>query len=204
MAAQRDTTPHTKGWVLHWAALYDLRGWLFLRGRERAFRERLADLARLQPGQSVLDIGCGTGTLAIAAKRRVGPSGTVLGVDPSPEMIARARKKAGKAGLDVTFTLGAAEALPFPDAQFDVVLSTLVMHHLPGEVRAQGARSIRRLLRPGGHALVVDFARPGRFHGHKHVDMPELIAFLSEAGLEVVDSGDVGVRNLSFVLAFRN
>jgi ubiquinone/menaquinone biosynthesis C-methylase UbiE len=175
--------------------------WLFLLGRERAYRERLLDLARITPGQSVLDVGCGTGSLAIAAKRRVGPSGAVHGIDPSPEMIARAGRKAAKASLDVTFTIGAAEALPFPDAHFDAVLSTLMMHHLPHDVRPQFARSIRRLLRPGGLALVVDYARPARFHRHEHVDMTGLGTSLGEAGLAVVKSGDVGVRGQSFLLA---
>ena len=89
----------TKGLVMHSTArYYDLLTWLLTLGRERAFRDRLVDLARLAPGESVLDAGCGTGTLAIAAKRRVGPSGAVHGIDASPEMIARARRKAAKAG----------------------------------------------------------------------------------------------------------
>jgi ubiquinone/menaquinone biosynthesis C-methylase UbiE len=111
----RHSAPGTKGRVLHSAVGYDLLAWLLLLGRERAFRERLVRLARLESGQSVLDIGCGTGSLALAAKRRVGHSGTVQGIDASPEMITRARKKASKAGVDVTFTDGVVETLPFPD-----------------------------------------------------------------------------------------
>src|SRR5262245_14466684 len=94
---QPQQAPDTKGDVLHFAAVYDLIAWIHLRGRERAFREHLVRLARLEPGESVLDVGCGTGSLAIAAKRTVGPAGTVQGIDPSTEMIARARKKARKA-----------------------------------------------------------------------------------------------------------
>jgi len=207
--SDRDTAPGTRGHVLHWAAGYDLLAWLLLLGRERAFRRRLVDLARLEPGQSVLDVGCGTGTLAIEAKRRVGPSGAVQGVDPSPEMIARARKKAAKAGLNVTFTKGVVEALPIADGQFDVVLSTLMLHHLPGEERRQCAREIGRMLKPGGRALVVDFGEPTRegrsfidhFHWHGGVDVREIAALLSEAGLEVVETGPVGLLHLDFVLA---
>src|SRR4051812_9706934 len=80
-------SPGTKGRVLHSAAGYDALVWLLSLGRERAFRERLVRLSQLRAGQSVLDIGCGTGSLAIAAKRVVGPSGTVDGIDASPEMI---------------------------------------------------------------------------------------------------------------------
>jgi SAM-dependent methyltransferase len=68
-------------------------------------------------------IGCGTGSLAIAAKRSAGLFGSVYGIDASPEMIARARKKARKAGVDVTFTNGVVDGLPFPDEHFDAVLS---------------------------------------------------------------------------------
>jgi ubiquinone/menaquinone biosynthesis C-methylase UbiE len=205
----RHSAPGTKGRVLHSAAGYDLMAWLLLLGREGAFRERLVQLARLEPGQSVLDIGCGTGSLAIAAKRRVGPSGSVQGIDASPEMIARARRKASKTGVDVTFTNGVVEALPFPDRHFDAVLSTLMLHHLPRDARRQCARELRRVLKPGGHVLAVDFggASGGRkglldhFHRHGRVDVHDIVTLLSEAGLGIVESGAVGVRDLNFVLA---
>jgi ubiquinone/menaquinone biosynthesis C-methylase UbiE len=201
--------PGTRGRVLHSAAGYDLLVWLLLLGRERAFRERLVRLARLETGQSVLDVGCGTGSLAITAKRRVGPAGTVRGVDASPEMIARARRKAHKAGVDVSFTEGVVETLPFPDGGFDAVLSTLMLHHLPGDARRQCALEMRRVLKPGGYVLAVDFGRtPGgrkglieRFHRHGRIDMDHLVAILSEAGLQIVERGAVGVRDLNFVLA---
>jgi ubiquinone/menaquinone biosynthesis C-methylase UbiE len=203
------SAPRTKGRVLHSAAGYDLLAWLLLLGRERAFRERLVQLARLQPGQSVLDIGCGTGSLAIAAKRRVGPLGSVHGIDASPEMIARARKKASKAGMDVTFTNGVVEGLPFPDEHFDAVLSTLMLHHLPRAAREQCVREIRRVLKPGGRVLAVDFGGAAghrkslieHFHRHGRVDVHDIIKLLSEAGLEIIESGAVGVRDLNFVLA---
>jgi ubiquinone/menaquinone biosynthesis C-methylase UbiE len=146
--------PATKGRVMRSSArFYDLMVWLLTLGRERPFRERLVELARLQPGESVLDVGCGTGTLAIAAKRRVGPTGVVHGIDASPEMIARATRKAKKAGVHVTFRTAVVEALPFPDRQLDVVLSTLMLHHLPRPTREQSAREIRRVLKPGGRVL---------------------------------------------------
>jgi ubiquinone/menaquinone biosynthesis C-methylase UbiE len=205
----RHSAPGTKGRVLHSAAGYDLLAWLFLLGRERAFRETLVRLARLEPGQSVLDIGCGTGSLAIAAKRRVGPLGRVHGIDASPEMIARARKKARKAGVDVTFTNGVVERLPLPDERFDAVLSTLMLHHLPRAAREQCVREIRRVLKPGGRVLAVDFGGATgdrkslieHFHRHGHVAMQEIVQLLGEAGLEIIESGPVGVRDLSFVLA---
>jgi ubiquinone/menaquinone biosynthesis C-methylase UbiE len=197
----------TTGRLIHWAAGYDLVAWAFLLGRERAFRERLIDLARLQSGERVLDVGCGTGTLAIAAKRRVGPTGSVVGIDASPEMVARASKKATKAGVDVAFKNAIVESLPFPDASFDAVLSTMMLHHLPRKAREQCAREMRRMLKPGGRALAVDFGPPQRrnllahFHRHGHVELRDLVGLLSGTGMNVLESGAVGMRNLQFVLA---
>jgi ubiquinone/menaquinone biosynthesis C-methylase UbiE len=207
--ADRHAAPGTKGRVLHAAAGYDLLVWLYLLGRERQFRDRLLDLARLAPGEAVLDIGCGTGSLAIAARGRVGAGGAVDGLDASAEMIARARRKAAKAGADVAFTVGVVETLPYPDARFDVVLSTLMLHHLPAAAREQCMREMRRVVKPGGRVLAVDFgARRGERRGflahiHRHggVALDEIVALLRAAGFEVVDRGEVGLRNLNFALA---
>ena len=202
--------PVTKGAVMRSSArFYDLMVWLLTFGRERSFRERLVELARLQPGESVLDVGCGTGSLAIAAKGRVGPTGIVHGIDASPEMIARATRKAEKAGVTVNFRTAVVEALPFPDRQLDVVLSTLMLHHLPRATREQSAREIRRVLKPGGRVLAVDFGMPGRhrkgiishLHRRGHLSLDTVIELLSGSGLTVVETGPVGVKDLHFTLA---
>jgi ubiquinone/menaquinone biosynthesis C-methylase UbiE len=196
--------------VVHWAVRYDLLVTLLTLGRERRFRERLLEPARLESGESVLDIGCGTGTLAIAAKRRVEPSGVVRGIDASPEMIARAQRKADKAGADIAFEIAPAQLLPFPDAQFDVVLSTVMLHHLSRSGREQAVREARRVLKPGGRLLAVDFVRSSgkgllaHFHRHGRVNPRDLIALVTEAGLSVVDSGPSGPWDLQFVLARRD
>lgn len=200
--------PATAGRVLHWAARYDLLVWLLTHGRSRAFRKRLVDLAHLAPGESVLDVGCGTGSLAIAARRRVRTDGHVVGIDASPEMIARATSKANRAGIDVSFKVAVAEALPFPETCFDVVLSTLMLHHLPRKVRQQCAREIRRVLKPQGRVLVADFAQAqsrsgllAHLHRRGHVDPRDVAALLEEAGFRCVESGPVGISSLHFVLA---
>jgi ubiquinone/menaquinone biosynthesis C-methylase UbiE len=206
-----DGAPAASGIVVHWAARYDWLVWLLTLGRERRFRERLLRPARLQRGESVLDVGCGTGTLAIAARRLVGAEGEVHGVDASPEMIARARGKAARAKANVTFDTAFAQALPYPDARFDVVLSTVMLHHLPTKTRQQGVREMRRVLEPGGRLLAVDFVRSsgrkrgllGHFHRHGRVEPRALVELVSGAGLNVVDSGAVGAWDLQFVLAER-
>lgn len=208
MTTINETVPATKGLVLHGAVGYDLLVWLLTHGRTRAFRTKMVDLARLESGEAVLDVGCGTGSLAIAAKRRVGTHGQVSGIDASPEMIARATSKAAKMGSDVFFKTAVAEALPFADAAFEVVLSTLMLHHLPRRVRQQCLSEIRRVLKPEGRVLVVDFGRPqdksgflAHFHRHGHVDPREIVSLLAEAGFRAIDQGAVGISSLQYVLA---
>jgi ubiquinone/menaquinone biosynthesis C-methylase UbiE len=210
MISSPETAPATTGRVLHWAARYDLLVWLLTHGKHRAFRKRLVDLACLAAGESILDVGCGTGSLAIAAKHQVGTGGAVVGIDASPAMISRATSKAAKARIDVSFKTAVAEALPFRDEQFDVVLSTLMLHHLPRKVRQQCAREIHRVLKRHGRVLVVDFAHAqskqgflAHFHRHGHVDPREIIALLEHAGFRYADSGLVGISSLQFVLAYR-
>src|SRR5262249_52913582 len=209
-STERKETPSQTGALIHAAAGYDLVVWLLTLGRERAFREKMLSLAHLKPGESVIDVGCGTGSLAIAAKRQVGPSGSVHGVDPSPEMIARAEKKARKAGVEVVFKEAFAQSLPFPDGQFDAVLSTLMLHHLPPKARREFAVEVRRVLKPGGRVLAIDFGKSARqhkgllhpfHHRHGHVAPDEIIAVLNEAGLNPVESGAVGIRDLQFLVA---
>jgi ubiquinone/menaquinone biosynthesis C-methylase UbiE len=209
-ASEKNETDTKPGLVLHAAATYDLLIWLVTLGRERAFREKMLRLAHLKQGESVLDVGCGTGSLAIAAKRQVGPKGTVCGLDASVEMIARAEKKARKAGVDVGFKNAFAQSLPFPAAQFDVVLTTIMLHHLPKKGRWELAGEICRVLKPGGRVLAIDFGRTARdrksfldhFHRrHGYVEFNEIVTLLKDAGFNVAESGAVGMRDLEFVLA---
>ena len=206
---ERSEARSTTGIVLHRPLSYDIFLWLASLGRERAYREKVLDLANLKSGESVLDIGCGTGTLAIAARRRVGPAGKVYGVDASPEMLARARKKANKDGAEVVFSNGLVEALPFPGGEFDAVLSTVMLHHQDLKARQRCAHEVGRVLKPGGRVLAVDFARPAKgkkglldhFHHHGYINLQDLVALFAKAGLSVLHSGAVGIGDLQFILA---
>jgi len=201
-------TPGTSSKLIHWARSYDLLVWVLTLGRDRAFREQTLDLAQVALGESVLDIGCGTGTLAIAAKHRVGSAASVAGVDASPEMIARACKKARRARVEVTFATADVENLPYAAGTFDVVLSTVMLHHLSEQARQKCIGEVRRVLKPGGRLLVLDFggaatrrARPGWVHHHAQFNLLEVVPQLRAAGLSRLESGSAGFRDLQFVRA---
>ena len=199
--------PGTHGLVLHWAARYDLLAWLLTHGRERELREAIIRLAGLESGHDVLDIGCGTGTLAIAATRHVGTTGGAMGIDASPAMIARANRKAEKAGARASFQVALAENLPLPDRRFDIVFSTLMLHHLPRKTRQQCAREIERVLRVGGRVVAVDFGRAKRrgllahFHRHGHVEVEDIVNLFAAVGLTPTRTGSLGMNDLNFVVA---
>ena len=127
--------------------------------RERIFKERLLDRARLCPGEDVLDLACGTGTLAIAAARAT-PGARVVGVDADPVVLAKARVKARRAGVDLAFDQALSTALPYENGGFDVVLSSLFFHHLDDDAKAASGDEILRILRPGGRLVVGDIGRP--------------------------------------------
>ena len=162
-SASKSSAKGTKGLILNGGWRYDLMGWFcdtfLFRGQWRELRQRTANLAHIQSGEQVLDVGCGTGTLAIEVVRRVGTAGRVAGVDPSTQQIARARSKGARRNVPIDFQIGVIEHLPFPDQTFDVVLSTLMMHHLPDSLKRQGLAEIARVLKPEGRLIIADFKR---------------------------------------------
>lgn len=128
--------------------------------REGTFKRALLDQAAIEAGQQVLDFGCGTGTLAIAAQRRR-PGVEVSALDADPAILAIAAGKARRAGADIAFELGRSSALPYADERFDRVLSSLFFHHLSWGDKLLAARQMHRVLRPAGELHVADWGRAG-------------------------------------------
>jgi ubiquinone/menaquinone biosynthesis C-methylase UbiE len=207
-ASQHTESLRTGGIVLHSAAAYDVLLTALSFGRERALRRGILNRANLKLGERVLDIGCGTGTTAIIAKELVGAEGSVCGIDASLEMIARARRKAFRARVQIDFVQATVETLPFPDGHFDAVLSSMMLHHLPAAVRRQCGLEVRRVLKPGGRVFAVDFTTaPGQkgiiahFHRHGHISFAELVDIFREARMTIQSSGAAGVADLHYVIA---
>ena len=138
------------------AHYYDLIMVLLTQGRERKLRQKTLDLAKIKPGDKVLEIGCGTGTLTIAAGSRVGTDGEAAGIDIAPEMISTAMKKAARKGAKVSFQAGSIASIPFPENRFDVVLCSFMIYHMPEDIRIKGLAEIHRVLKPGGRLFIID------------------------------------------------
>lgn len=126
--------------------------------RERAFKAALLDQAKLQPGDRVLDLGCGTATLTIAAKQG-SPASDIKGLDGDPQILQRVRAKAQTAGVDLRFEQAMSHQTPFREASFDIVLSSLFFHHLTRDAKLATLREVRRVLKPGGELHVADWGK---------------------------------------------
>src|SRR3972149_8626936 len=126
--------------------------------RQSTFKPRLVEQARIEKDHRVLDLGCGTATLTLLSKRDH-PGANVIGLDGDSKVLAIARAKAAKAGLDVTLDHGMAFELPYPDDSFDRVFSSLLFHHLTREIKDRTLREVFRVLRPGGELHVADWGK---------------------------------------------
>jgi len=202
--------------MIRWASFYDGFANIMTLGHIRRLRALTVDAALLKPGEKVLDVGCGTGGVTIPAKLRVGDKGSAAGIDPAPEMIAVAQKKAARAKLDVDFRVGVIESLPYPDASFDVVTSSLMMHHLPKDLQVKGLAEIRRVLKPGGRLLIADMIRVSAslhdrlfgiltLHGGQgqRFGIKELPELVTAAGFENVRQLDERLLTIGFVRAIK-
>jgi len=134
-----------------------------LMGFGRAVQELISQ-ANIERAHSVLDIGCGTGTLVVMLKRQYSAV-QVIGLDPDSKALRRARKKAGRAGVSVELDHGFADDLPYPEASFDRVFSSFMFHHLDEAERERTSREVLRVLKPGGSFHLLDFVADDGAHG---------------------------------------
>jgi ubiquinone/menaquinone biosynthesis C-methylase UbiE len=182
-------------------------------GREHVLRGMTLSLAGVKPGESVLEVGCATGTLTLAAKRQVGESGRVFGIDVIPGMIEASQRKAAQANVDAAFQLGSIDDIPFPADQFDSVMCSFMIFHMSEAVRCRGIAEIYRVLKPGGRLIVLDFAMPtnplpraivkllfGRMMQH---DLRELLPLMETSGFTDIEKAQVKFRVMGLqVLGF--
>jgi ubiquinone/menaquinone biosynthesis C-methylase UbiE len=212
----------TKGRILNSGWSYDLMEWFFdsflSHGKLGELRQKTVDLAGIQPGENVLDVGCGTGTLAIKAQKRVGLNGRVYGIDPGAQQIVRAHAKAARRKLPIDFQVGVIEHLNFPDQTFDAVLSTLMMHHIPGDLKRQGIIEIARVLKPGGRLVIADFKRveqgqelPKKYNAGQS-NLEELCEIIEQTGFSELETEEMQFPGfihalppvVAFIKAIRN
>jgi ubiquinone/menaquinone biosynthesis C-methylase UbiE len=191
-----------KRWLL---PLYDPMLWLF--GADSTKRP-LIEQAKIEPGYRVLDIGCGTGSLAVLIKRTI-PAAEVVGIDPDPAALAVAERKARRRRLSITFDRGFSDQMPYADGSFDRVFSSFMFHHLESNEKAATLAEIRRVLKPGGSLHLLDFTRLHSVHRkaapeqliHRHDTVAERIegrmtSLMDEAGL--VDANEVARGKIIF------
>jgi demethylmenaquinone methyltransferase/2-methoxy-6-polyprenyl-1,4-benzoquinol methylase len=142
------------------AGVYDLMNSAMTAGLHHQWRERAVDRANVGPGSDALDVCCGTGDLALALRRRIGPDGRVVGCDFSEPMLDLARQKSGEEGLAVEFGWADALDLPYGDKSFDAVTVGFGARNLAD--LEKGLAEMARVLRPGGRLAILEITRPQR------------------------------------------
>ena len=195
------TDHHSRDRLIHWARFYDL-GAVLLGRRGNRMRAMVADDLQLQSGDQVLDVGCGTGRLAIVFAERVGATGSVNGIDPAAEMIKRSSSRASKRGVPVSFQVAFAQDLPFADGSFDAVACTLALHHVAEDDQLTAVKEMYRVLKPSGRLLIAEFHQgsgrrwhPGpRWVRHSAEDMlDKALRLVSASGFTDVTSGSTNL-----------
>ena len=197
--------------VIHWTSPHDILVRLMGLGVNGGNSRMIVEMAKIKPGDKVLDVGCGTGDLTLTAKKYVGVSGSAHGIDASPEGIDLAQNKARRIGSDAVFEVGLIEKIPYPDATFDAVISRLVIHHLPDDLKLRGIAEIFRVLKSGGRVFLADFKPPTNpvlahivlfLVGHRTMmqsNLENILPMLKNAGFVEVASGPTRSALLSYV-----
>lgn len=194
--------------------LYDF--FVELLGYGKKERVKVINLLELKAGDKLLDVGCGTGTLLTLAKERYSDT-DMIGIDIDPKVLGIARKKTQKANLKIEYMEASSAKLPFRDESFNVVVSSLVFHHLPTDIKIQTIKEIYRVLKRNGRFLLADFGKKEGIILYvfdsitKLLNLPEsktlqdnlkgnIPNFLNDAGFKVRETGK-RYRGIQFLLA---
>lgn len=155
--SQNASNDELDGDLIHRPRLYEVVTTAVFLGRRNGIWDRLVEASGVVPGDDVLDVGCGTGYFTSRLAAAAMPGGAVTGIDPSESMIDFCRQKIPG---EISFVTGTAQDLPFDDGAFDVVASSMAIHHVPAEARLAALEEMYRVLRPGGRLLIADERMP--------------------------------------------
>jgi ubiquinone/menaquinone biosynthesis C-methylase UbiE len=185
--------PQTEGIVIHWAGMYEFMVNRLFGHRSRRMRLAALPLAGIRPGSVILDFGCGAGDLAFETERLIQGQNEIFGIDPSPEMIAAAKKKAVKRKSKAQFQVEAVEKMSFPNNTFDYVISSFVLHHLPYDLQTKAFKELKRVLKPKGLFFAIDMRNSKslshRIHARLQGATPDSLDGLNEAAEKLRAAG---------------
>ncbi len=190
--------PMNKDWLTSW---YDCI--CTITGFGRRFKMKVLDLSSIKDGDTIVDVGCGTGMFLALAKEKY-PRAHLIGVDPDKKALAIARHRLTKNGGSVELHDAYAESIPLQSASADVCVSSLAFHHMPDEVKEKAAEEIFRILKPGGRVIIADFGKGGNWLLRKVLGLFENVEYLKGnfQGLIPVYLEKAGFKNIKLLSAY--
>jgi len=150
-----------------WANIYDIVNYFvfMIFGGGDNLRNEIAGMAKLKDAKSVLDIGCGTGNLALEIVKWLPSDGNVVGIDAGEKMVALAKNKLENKQISIQFLRVSAESIPFKNEVFDCIFNVFLLHHLPMELKIAAFNEMYRVLKKGGELVTVDVDKPSNLLG---------------------------------------